>query len=127
MENKEQLQELHSENLEWLKNLVFYADEIKNMQSRIEEIARENTSRSVMPKIDHFENQLQIQKNEYNHLKHAIKNNEKLINEAMSNTGGSATQIFASDHSNVREKVIIFEKIINDLRLELDQFLQLAM
>jgi len=126
MENQAQLEALHSENLGWLKNLVFYTEDIKSMQSRIEDIASEYSSSEVMANIEHFQNQLEIQKKEYNILKHSLKNNQRLLLDALTNYGGLSSQIISVNHSRVKEKVIIFEKIINDLQVELKQFLQVA-
>ena len=116
IETQTQVDVLHSENLEWLKKLVMYADEIKNMQSRIEEIATNNTSRTVMPRIEHFQNQLIIQKHRINSLKHSIKNNDKMLN------ADSAE----SDHASEKDKVDTFERIIKDLHTELNEFMQQA-
>ena len=114
IETQNQADVLHSENMEWLKKLVMYADEIKEMQSRIEEIAANNTSRTVMPRIEHFQNQLIIQKHRINSLKHSIKNNDRMLN----------TNSADSDHASEKDKIDTFERIIKDLHGELNEFLQ---
>ena len=116
METNNQIDVLHSENLEWLKKLASYSDEINAMQSSIENVAASYTSRSVMTEIEHFQNQLTIQKHRINSLKHSIKNNEKLLN--VDDT------VADTDHATAKDQVNTFEKIISDLRQELNQFLQ---
>ncbi|MFM9943866.1 MAG: hypothetical protein ACKVQB_01395 [Bacteroidia bacterium] len=118
METQTQSDVLHSENLEWLKRLASYADEVNAMQLQIEGIAASYTSQSVMAKIEHFQNQLIIQKHRINSLKHSIKNNEKLIN--------LDTNVADTDHASAKDQVNTFEKIISDLRQELGQFMQQA-
>ncbi len=119
METHTQIDVLHSENLEWLKKLSSYSSEIDSMQSSIENVASSYTSKPVMAKIEHFQNQLIIQKHRINSLKHSIKNNEKLLGRADNDLAGN-------DHETAKDKVDIFEKIISDLKQELNQFLQQA-
>lgn len=118
METQNQTDVLHSENLEWLKKLASYSDEINAMQSSIENVAASYTSRTVMTEIEHFQNQLTIQKHRINSLKHSIKNNEKLLNVD--------NNIAGSDHATAKDHVNTFEKIISDLKHELNHFLQQA-
>ncbi len=117
MEIENQIDVLHSENMEWLKKLASYSEEINSMQSSIESVAATYTSRTVMSKIEHFQNQLIIQKHRISSLKHSIKNDEKLLN---------GNQSAESHHASAKDQVHTFEKIINDLRHELNQFLQQA-
>ena len=117
MEIENQIDVLHSENMEWLKKLASYSEEINSMQSSIETIAATYTSRAVMSKIEHFQNQLIIHKHRISGLKHSIKNDEKII-QSHDNLK------LESHHASAKDQVHTFEKIIGDLKLELNQFLQ---
>ncbi len=119
METVTQMDVLHSENMEWLKKLASYSKEIKTMQESIERVVSNYAFRTVLPQIEHFQNQFVIQNHRLNSLKHTIKYNEKLV---------SANFISADmDHANTKEQIVTFGKILNDLKKELTRFLQQAM
>ncbi len=119
METQNQTNVLHSENLEWLKKLALYAKEINIMQESIERVVSNYAFRTVLPQIEHFQNQFVIQKHRLNSLKHTIKYNEKLVS---ANYDSADT-----DHATNKDQVEIFGKILGDLKRELTRFLQRSM
>lgn len=93
------------------------------MQNRISEIAKKNTSKEVLSFVEHFQNQLIVQKEQIDILNHDIKKHESFL-ETAANTNPTAVdhQKFP-DHLIHRDSVENFEKIFNDLRKELIGFL----
>lgn len=71
METKK-VYDLHEENKEWLNKLAFYKDELKVMQNRVSEIAAKNTAKDVLASVEHFQNQLIIQRNNIDELAHSL-------------------------------------------------------
>ena len=55
----------YNENKEWTSNLSFYKDEIKIMENRLVEITSKNTSKEILAQVEHFQNQLIIQKENF--------------------------------------------------------------
>lgn len=54
--------ELHKEYKVWLNKLLFYKDDLKTMQSRLDEIASINKSKEAMVFFESFENQFKMYK-----------------------------------------------------------------
>lgn len=123
MENQQKIYSQHSENAVWLKELAFYADECKIMNNRIAEVAAKNTSKDVLAKVEHFQNQLIVQKNNIDEIKHLINIHEDKINSNINKNPVSADHRSMEDHSKERGLVKGFEKNFNALRHELNAFL----
>lgn len=117
---------LHVEHSQWLENLKFYDDEIGILRSRITEVAAKNTSQEVMKEIEHFQNQLIIQKNEIDELRHAIKDHENYIENAVAQNP-AADHKYVNDHAVERDRMDSFEKLFKDMKSELNKFLSKTM
>ena len=113
----------HYEHTEWLNKLSFYVDEISVMQKRIEEIAQKNTAKEVRIKIEHFQNQLLIQKNNIDALKRHIKHDEKLLKDNIMKNETAVDHRKVEDHIAEREDIESFENNFNNLRNEFNLFL----
>ena len=113
----------HYEHTQWLSKLSFYADEISVMQNRLDEIAAKNTAKEVKMKIEHFQNQLLIQKNNIDVIKHAIVHDEKLLNDNIMKNETAVDHRKLEDHVKEREDIESFETNFNNLRKELNLFL----
>lgn len=113
----------HQEHTEWLSKLSFYNDEILIMQERIEEIASKNTSKEVTMQIEHFQNQILIQKDNINTLKHDVERDEKKLQAIINENPVAVDHKKIEDHKVEIEGLVSFENNFNNLRKELDQFL----
>lgn len=123
MEKVKTIKELHDEHKIWLNKLLFYQDELIIMAGRIAEVEKKNSSDEVHALVDHFQNQFVIQKEQIDILKHDIKSHELFLEGAIIKNHDSIDQEKFSDHKKHRESILVFEKIFNDLRGELIQFL----
>ena len=113
----------HYEHTEWLNKLSFYADETSVMQKRIEEIATRNTAKEVKIKLEHFQNQLLIQQNNIDALKHHIKHDEKLLQSNIVQNQTAVDHRKMEDHVKERADIESFESNFNKLRKEVNLFL----
>ena len=113
----------HYEHTEWLNKLSFYVDEISVMQKRIEEIAKKNTAKEVKIKIEHFQNQFLIQKNNIDALKRHIKDDEKLLKDNIMKNETAVDHRKIEDHIAERQDIEVFETNFNALRKEFNLFL----
>ena len=113
----------HGENKEWASNLLFYKDEIKIMENRLQEIVSKNTSKEILAQVEHFQNQLIIQKDQVDRINHEINLNNNAI------VGEIKKSIIASDHRSMGDHTVIrdnmksFESIFISLKIELKTFL----
>jgi hypothetical protein len=123
METRKTIYQLHEEHKTWLNKLLFYKDELSIMTNRLSEIAKKNTSTEVLSLVDHFHNQLVIQKEQIDILHHNINSHESYLETAVRKSGNDLEQVKFSDHKIHRESIAVFEKIFKELREELIDFL----
>lgn len=123
MTAEKKIYELHHEHQEWLKKLSFYKDDLKVMQNRIEEVAKNYTSKDFQAMVDHFVNQFLIQGEQINHLKHEIKNYETLLQNNIKSNSTAVDHRSMPDHEEQRAKMVRFEEIFAELREDLMGFL----
>lgn len=76
MEIKENNIDLHFEHSLWQKELLFWEDEIKSFQNRLDEIQKRWTDKVVLAKVDHFQNQFIIHKEKINELQDILEQQE---------------------------------------------------
>jgi hypothetical protein len=112
----------HQEHTVWLNKLSFYTDEIAIMQKRIEEIAKKNTAKEVQVRIEHFQNQLLIQRSVISDIKHQIEKDENYLKENITKNGTALDHRKTEDHTEERVDVKAFEDNFNKLRKELNHF-----
>src|SRR6185295_14072078 len=116
--NNKPIAELHAEHTEWLQKLDFYADEITIMKKRLEEIVSKNSSEEIRAQVEHFQNQVIVQKENIDELKHAIKDHENYIENRIDENPTASDHRSLHDHPKMRENVNGFEKTFNELRHE---------
>lgn len=117
------LVELHGEHKEWLNKLLFYNDDLKIMQSRLNEIASKNNHQDVLVFVEKFENQFKIQKEQIDILNHVIKQHMIHIEESIKNNPIASDHRKMDDHTEERQKMIRFEELFSELRIDLLSFL----
>ncbi len=113
----------HEENKEWANNLAFYKDEIKIMENRLEEIASKNTSKEILAQVEHFQNQLIIQKDQVSKIAHDLNIDNDMINSEINKNPVAVDHRSVSDHTFIRESMKAFEKLFSELKTELYAFL----
>lgn len=123
METKKTIYQLHEEHKIWLNKLAFYKDELLIMQNRISEISVKNTSKEVLAFVEHFQNQLIIQKEQIDILNHNIRKHETDLEKAADKNPVAIDKEKFADHTTQRDQVDTFERIFNELRKELIGFL----
>lgn len=113
----------HEENLGWINKLFFYKDEIAIMQKRLEEIVKANTTKEVLAQVEHFQNQLIVQRNNIDTIKHDVNINESHLEKNINDNPVAVDHRKVEDHKEEREKVEAFEKNFLELRNDLKVFL----
>ena len=118
------LADLHFENKLWKTRLAFYQDELKIYEHRLQEISSHYTGMEIKKKVEHFQNQFYIQKNELVKLRQLIDREETTLSaDVMSNPVASDHRLY-EDHVNLRDQVEIYDKIYAELKKEYIRFSQ---
>lgn len=113
----------HEENKEWASNLSFYEDEIKVFSNRLSEIASKNTSKEILAQIEHFQNQLIIQKDHIDRINHEINLSNDAIIADINKNETAVDHRSIEDHEPLRDKMKSFESIFTTVKTELNAFL----
>ncbi|SFF58842.1 hypothetical protein [Thermoflexibacter ruber] len=121
--NQSYITEQHKENKSWLASLEFYKDEIKVLRNRLDEVASKNSDKEIKIRVSHFENQLIINDEQLDELKHAIKMNQAEIEQNITENPVASDHRKAEDHVALRDRFNTFEQIFKQLREEMNEFL----
>jgi len=119
--------EIHHEHKTWLNKLDFYRDELKIMRKRLEEVAGKNTDRRVLALIEQFQNQLIVQNNNLDEIRHEVKQYENRLEKKMEKNFNASMHKEEDDYVSRKDEVISFERVFNELRKEIIQFFAHAM
>lgn len=117
--NIKHVSNLHSDAI---RGLEFYEQELVILQKRLEEIAKGNTGHEVSVEIEHFQNQLLIQNNNIDELKHKIRENLKNIEHQVQHSSGFVDQDYMNINADLYDQYLTLEKIINEIRQEFNRF-----
>ncbi len=123
MENKKLIINQHHENQDWLSRLNFYKEEIEILKERLSEVTLKNNAPDVLAKVEHFQNQFIIKRNNIDELVHAIKVNENtLVREIQKNEVASDHRT-AEYHEEESDFLYYFESNFATLRAEFNHFI----
>ena len=118
MNTGEKIYTQHADHTEWLSKLKFYTDEISILKGRLEEIASKNNQQNVLAQVEHFQNQLIVQKNNIDEISHTIKLDESAIEKEVNKNPVAVDHREMPSHSKQKEAIDAFEKNFNELRTE---------
>jgi hypothetical protein len=114
--------DLHLQHTEWKNTLLFYVDDIKTLDHRLQEVLSKNNDKEVLAMAEHFQNQLILQKNRAAEILHSIKESLTLVEAEVNN------QPVATDHrkmelnSKLRDEVADYVTHFSELRHEAIRF-----
>lgn len=123
MESKAHLNEIHANLTTWVNELIFYKDEVKTFQTRLEDVVKQNNKPEIMAEVEHFQNQFIRQNEVIDTLKHDFK---KVDNQITANVMSNPV---ASDHrtmempADLLDQHDTFLKIYKELKLDFEKFL----
>jgi hypothetical protein len=120
---KVHLSDLHFDHQRWLGQLGFYKQELAIFQKRLDEVAVRNNSPEFRQQLSHLQNQLIIQNEQVDIVKHDLKiHEEALAKEAAHNPHNIQHQLYAAN-TDERERIDIFFKLYEEMKHELLRFL----
>jgi hypothetical protein len=111
----------HFEHTLWMNELKFFEDEVKIYEHQLEKLIK-TRRKEMLPRLEQFQNNFIRQKEVLDQLKRDIKVHEqKLAWTYMEDKEINAK--FATIHERLREEMIIFKKIFNQIKKEFYAFL----
>ena len=98
----------------WQRGFSFYRDELEIMSYQLTKIASCNTSVDFCKQVEHFQNQLIVQRNNIDELNHEVNLYIEKLGKEIS---------LEDQQADLHEKYQAFERVMNLLRHEFAEFL----
>lgn len=117
------IRSLHLEYQLWVRELIFFKEEIKIFETHLEEIINRNSKLEVQAQVEHFQNQFIRQKEVIDEIRHKLHISEKQLAGFVSEISGMGLDSIKMDnHTQLREEVSIFKKIYYELKTDFRRF-----
>jgi predicted nucleic acid-binding Zn-ribbon protein len=116
------LSQLNRECNTWKENLRNYRSELSGCRHKLQEAVNHSISKSALPQVEHYDNQFDIQLTNISHLKHAIKEHEKMASRENGQPEAHVQELIWSTHESLHDQYQNLETTLNDLKLEFNSF-----
>ena len=118
--------QLSQECSSWLTSLRGKRDEFSQFKNNLQQIITRPLSKDDLPQVEHYGNQFEIQLTNINHLKHSIKEHDKLAEWERSAHNGNVSDATWAAHEDLHDQVQNLEHTLEELRNEFSRFIQKA-
>lgn len=108
---------------DWLQAIEFYEKDLDILENRLSEVASKNTSHDAMAGVEHFQNQLIVQRNNIDELRHSINEHVEHVADDVKHHAGKIETIFVGEHDKMKDEFESFEKVVKELRKEFNEYL----
>lgn len=115
--------QLSQECSSWLSSLRNKRDEFTQFNKNLQGLITKPIAKEELPQIEHLGNQFEIQLTNINHLKHSIKEHEKLADWERTTHDGSVTDATWAAHEDLNDQVQHLEHTLEDLKDEFSRFM----
>ena len=123
MNTREHVTEAHFNDIQWKKELSFFADEIQVWKRRLGEVSAKNTHQQIKMTVSHFENQFIIYKDLIDELKHEIQVREDLLAKELKNNPIAYEHRSTNLYMELKGKMDMFLKLYTELKQSFQKFL----
>ncbi|MBL7982344.1 MAG: hypothetical protein JNL52_11110 [Flavobacteriales bacterium] len=121
------LSDLHFEHNVWLNTLQFCKEEITIFERRMEELVARNTDKTLLAELEHFQNQYIREREVIDELRHGIKEHENFLEKEMKEHPVAIEHRAFGDHTELRDRMVTFEKLYRELKDEFHRWLSKVM
>lgn len=112
----------HFENLLWQNELNFRKQEINIYEQRLEYLVINQPDKTMMPQLEHFQNQFIRQKEVIDELNHEINVHEPSLQSLPTNTIEDSQKEIITVHKTIKSKIKQFRRIYLDLKRDYKRF-----
>ncbi len=116
------LSQLNAECHSWKENLRNYRTAFTEFQLQLQQMVDQPLQKDALPQVEHLSNQFDIQLANINHLKHAIKEHEKMATWNANGTSSQLNEVLWSTHESLHDQYQHLEHTLSELRQEFDAF-----
>ncbi|MBX7205724.1 MAG: hypothetical protein K1X81_09915 [Bacteroidia bacterium] len=117
------ISDLHTEHIDWLKQLQFYKDDLSVLQKHLEEAAAKNSSYETRAHVERFQNQFIRQNEVIDELRHEIKQHENELERTIKANPVATEHKLVIDHVSNRQNFHRFVELYDSMREDFTRFL----
>jgi predicted RNase H-like nuclease (RuvC/YqgF family) len=118
------LSQLSRECHSWKESLRNFRSEFSGYMHQLQEMVDQPIQKTALPQVEHLSNQFDIQLANINHLKHAIKEHEKMASWDINGTSGQVNEVLWSTHENLHDQYQSLENTLSGLKQEFQDFVR---
>lgn len=108
----------------WIASLRSRRDEFTLLKKQLQDILSHPVSKENLPDVEHYDNQFEIQLTNINHLKHSIKEHDRIASWEQSTRDGNVTDATWAAHEDLYDRVQHMEHTMDELKDEFSKFLE---
>ena len=120
---KTTLEKIHHQDIDWLRELDFYNEELTILSRRLEEVVAKNTIKQLLGYVEHFHNMFIMFKEQIDVLKHDINLREAEIESVVKQKPEHIGEKMYSISISLLERCNDLACGLAATRLEFNQFL----
>jgi len=113
---------MHTEHASWQNSILGFRTELKLLNQDLSGIVSRYIPREVPAKAEHFQNQIILQKDVLDIMRHDFKQYENLLEANIENPGKNEIGSIMEAHQGHVSRLADFEKLFNELKEEFNQF-----
>lgn len=106
----------------WKESLRNSRSELSGYRNKLQEVVSLPISKAALPQVEHYDNQFDIQLTNINHLKHAIKEHEKLAEWEIHHPNDQRAEELWAKHESLHEQYQYLEHTLTELKSEFNSF-----
>ncbi len=115
--------DLHFEHQQWRRELLFWEDELKSLQNRLNELVLRWTDKEVLAQLEHYQNQFIIQENAIDELEDHINFHETNISEQFKKGKDVLDLQMIKEHIEFRNQMDTQRNLYSELKGNFFRFL----
>lgn len=115
--------DLHFEHECWNRELLFWEDELRSFQNRLEELTSRWTDNEVLAQIEKFQNKFEIHENAIASMKDDIHMHETNMADHYDKGEDVLEKTMVDRHLKFRDRIDTERKLYHDLKKDLFRFL----
>jgi len=100
---------------QWIDALRSLRAELNDSRDRLRQAISGPMQKDLLPQVEHFENQFDIQLTNINHLKHSIKDHEKEAEWSADKHPGKPAEHILNGHENLHDQFRLLEDSVSEL------------
>lgn len=116
------LSQLNRECHSWKESLRNSRTAFTEFKLQLQQMVDQPMQKDALPQVEHLSNQFDIQLANINHLKHAIKEHEKMAAWNANGTGSQLNEVLWSTHESLHDQYQRLEHTLSELRQEFEDF-----